>query len=123
MRKSAKKAIIGQKLADVYRQREHEMTLAALRRSQPTRCEADAKDREEWLFRGRKSAKIHPEVLEATADELIAAGWGWHERCLIPPDFKTKRPGKITAGREKLTLYESETVNLGAGTRKKAANA
>lgn len=35
--------------------------------------------------------RIHPAVYEATAEELIAAGWGEVERPYIPSDWKTRR--------------------------------
>lgn len=75
------------------RQAEHEMVLKALARLPKAACESDQSGREDILMRGR--GRIHPNVLAATADELIAAGWGWHERCLIPPDFQKRRPVEI----------------------------
>ncbi len=34
----------------------------------------------------------HPEVLAASADELIAAGWGSWPRWQIPADWRTRKP-------------------------------
>ncbi len=41
---------------------------------------------------GKAVDDIHPSVLEADADELIAAGWGSHDRNQISPDWRTRRP-------------------------------
>lgn len=41
---------------------------------------------------GKSIDDIHPSVLEAEADALIAAGWGSHDRNAIPADWKEHRP-------------------------------
>lgn len=40
------------------------------------------------MGRAVRIAEISPEVLLATADELIACGWGDHNRDRIPADWR-----------------------------------
>ncbi len=40
----------------------------------------------------KRLERIHPSVLEADYEELIAAGWGNYERHTIPEDWRTRRP-------------------------------
>lgn len=41
---------------------------------------------------------IHPEVLAASADDLIARGWGGYPRRRIPNDWATRRPSLMKDG-------------------------
>ena len=46
---------------------------------------------------------IHPDILAADADELIAAGWGDMPRRRIPLDWRTKRPDQRSAAERRET--------------------
>ncbi len=45
---------------------------------------------ESMEFLKEELKKIHPDVLSATADELIAAGFGGTDRCKIPGNWRDK---------------------------------
>lgn len=64
--------------------------------------------------------KIHPDVLAASFEELIAAGWGWVTRQNIPADWRDRPlPANTKGGRKALYRTPEERVEAARGWRRK----
>ena len=63
-------------------------------RRDPAKTAQQAANRLYVAQRGTQASRapVQPSVAAASCEELLAAGWGSHDRHQIPADWRTRRP-------------------------------